>query len=172
MTHLFRIRPTHVARACARRTTVPPLLATTVTHITLSKPTKAKPCLEYLFRRQRRSTPRNDRELSVSNRPRGNGRLARRIGRSLARARRDHLNETACGWSATWAAPTAHKSMASRSRRRCSSDGDILKVAETELTFIASAASQFQTDGDAANSIKSEGCAGPMRCRPRSPPSE
>ena len=73
-----------------------------------------------LLRRQRRSSPRDDREISVSHRP-GRRRRTCASNRSKSRASTPRSsNGTACGWCATWAAPTARKSTASRSRRRCS----------------------------------------------------
>jgi hypothetical protein len=115
----------------------------TVTHITLSKVTNSKPCLEYYsdgigearrvtieqcpFRIGRAETA--DLRVETVEVSREHAEIVERNGmwlvRDLGSTNGTHVNG---------------KSI----KETLLSDGDILKVAETELTFIASTASQFQ----------------------------
>ena len=119
------------------------MLATAVTHITLSKATNSKPCLEYFsdgngeprrvtieqcpFRIGRAETA--DLRIESVQVSREHAEIFERHGmwlvRDLGSTNGTHVN----GKQIT---------------ETLLSDGDILKVAESELTFIASAASQFQ----------------------------
>jgi pSer/pThr/pTyr-binding forkhead associated (FHA) protein len=117
--------------------------ATAMTHITLSKATNSKPCLEYFsdgagearrvtiekcpFRIGRAETA--DLRVESVQVSREHAEIFERHGiwlvRDLGSTNGTHVNGT-------------------QIKETLLSDGDILKVAETELTFIASAASQFQ----------------------------
>lgn len=121
----------------------PPLLANSVTHITLSKKANSKPCLEFY----------SD----------GNGELRRvtietypfRIGRAESadlrvesvEISREHaeITERNGMWLVRDLGSTNGTQVNGKPiKEMLLTDGDILKVAETEMTFVASAASQFQ----------------------------
>ena len=121
----------------------PPLLATTVTHITLSKKTTAKPCLEFYS-----DGGGEARRVTIENYP-------FRIGRAESadlrvesvEVSREHaeITERNGMWLVRDLGSTNGTQVNGKPiQEMLLADGDILKVAETEMTFIASAASQFQ----------------------------
>ena len=121
----------------------PPLLATTVTHITLSKKTTAKPCLEFYS-----DVGGEARRVTIENFP-------FRIGRAESadlrvesvEVSREHaeITERNGMWLVRDLGSTNGTQVNGKPiEEMLLADGDILKVAETEMTFIASAASQFQ----------------------------
>ena len=170
-----RVRPTHpipaapVARACAGRSDhCPPLPATTVTHITLSKKTTSKPSLEFYS-----DGSGEARRVTIEKFP-------FRIGRAetadlrveSVEVSREHAEivERNGMWLVRDLGSTNGTQVNGKPiKETLLSDGDILKVAETELTFIASAASQFQRM--VTQPIQSKKSP-PLRsrCRRRSPP--
>jgi len=103
-------------------------MATTVTHITLRKRRRPNRAWNFI-RQQRRSSSGTHRELSfriaAPNRP-----IARRIGRSLTRARRDQRTERNV---AVRELEAQRNSINGKQIRDAAADGDILKVAETEI---------------------------------------
>jgi hypothetical protein len=121
----------------------PPLLATTVTHITLSKKTTAKPCLEFYS-----DDGSDSHRVSIESYP-------FRIGRAESadlrvesvEVSREHaeITERNGMWLVRDLGSTNGTQVNGKPiQEMLLVDGDILKVAETEMTFIASAASQFQ----------------------------
>jgi FHA domain len=121
----------------------PPLLATTVTHITLSKKTTTKPCLEFYS-----DGSGEARRVTIENYP-------FRIGRTESadlrvesvEVSREHaeITERNGMWLVRDLGSTNGTQVNGKPiQEMLLADGDILKVAETEMTFIASAASQFQ----------------------------
>jgi hypothetical protein len=118
-------------------------LATTVTHITLSKKTTSKPCLEFYS-----NVGGELRRVTIENCP-------FRIGRSesadlrveSAEVSREHAEivERNGIWLIRDLGSTNGTQVNGKLiTETLLADGDILKVAETEMTFVASAASQFQ----------------------------
>jgi pSer/pThr/pTyr-binding forkhead associated (FHA) protein len=140
----YPIPAAHVDGACARRTdSVHPLQSTTVTNITLSKKTSAKPCLEFYS-----DGSGEARRVTIENCP-------FRIGRAesadlrveLVEISREHAEiiERNGIWIVRDLGSTNGTQVNGQTiQEMLLADGDILKVAETEMTFIASAASQFQ----------------------------
>lgn len=140
LSHFVR---THCTRVRASGGPCRPLPVIAVTHITLSKATNTKPCLEYFsdgngearrvtieqcpFRIGRAETA--DLRVETVEVSREHAEIVERNGmwlvRDLGSTNGTHVN-------------------GNRIKETLLSDGDILKFAETELTFIASAASQFQ----------------------------
>lgn len=122
---------------------VHPRRSTTVTHITITKKTSAKPRLEFY------SGGSGDvRRITIENCP-------FRIGRAesadlrveLVEISREHAEiiERNGMWIVRDLGSTNGTQVNGRPiQEMLLADGDILKVAETEITFIASAASQFQ----------------------------
>ena len=121
----------------------PPLPATTVTHITLSKKTTSKPSLEFYS-----DGSGEARRVTIEQFP-------FRIGRAetadlrveSVEVSREHAEivERNGMWLVRDLGSTNGTQVNGKPiKETLLADGDILKVAETELTFIASAASQFQ----------------------------
>jgi hypothetical protein len=120
-----------------------PTRATTVPHITLSKKTTSKPCLEFYS-----DAGGELRRITLENCP-------FRIGRSeladlrveSAEVSREHAEivERNGVWLIRDLSSTNGTQVNGKLiTETLLSDGDILKIAETEMTFVASAASQFQ----------------------------
>jgi EAL domain-containing protein (putative c-di-GMP-specific phosphodiesterase class I) len=119
------------------------MLITNVTHITLSKATNTKPCLEYFS-----DGHGEPRRVTIEQCP-------FRIGRAetadlrveSVQVSREHAEifERHGMWLVRDLGSTNGTHVNGKQvKETLLSDGDILQVAETELTFIASAASQFQ----------------------------
>jgi pSer/pThr/pTyr-binding forkhead associated (FHA) protein len=114
-----------------------------VTHITLSKKTTAKPCLEFYS-----DGAGEARRVTIENYP-------FRIGRAESadlrvesvEVSREHaeITERNGMWLVRDLGSTNGTQVNGKPiQEMVLADGDILRVAETEMTFIASAASQFQ----------------------------
>jgi hypothetical protein len=119
------------------------LLANSVTHITLSKKTNTKPCLEFYS-----DGDGELRRVTIENYP-------FRIGRAESadlrvesvEVSREHAEITERNgiWLVRDLGSTNGTQINGKPiKEMLLTDGDILKVAETEMTFVASAASQFQ----------------------------
>jgi hypothetical protein len=114
-----------------------------VTHITLSKPTTLKPSLEFF------SDGRGEaRRVTIEHSPFRIGRAeSANLRVESAEVSREHAEifERNGIWLVRDMGSTNGTQVNGKSiKETLLADGDILKVAETELTFIASAASQFQ----------------------------
>jgi pSer/pThr/pTyr-binding forkhead associated (FHA) protein len=129
--------------ACARAQTLQNVTATAVTHITLSKATSSKPCLEYYS-----DGDGEPRRVKIEQCP-------FRIGRAESADLRIETVEVSrehaeiCHRNGMWLVRDLGSTNGTHVNGKqihemLLSDGDILRVAETEFTFIDSAAAQFQ----------------------------